>query len=78
MYRHTVTPHSIMYRHPETTDRPSFASLVSNFSQPDTELLAWSDDDRSCHPQASVLGALMEAGTHLYPLLQDTYVCEES
>ena len=65
-------------RHPEMAGRPSFASLASILSQPDRGLLAWQDEDRHCHPQASVLGAPMEAGTHLYPLLQKTYTYMQS
>ena len=53
--------------------RPSFASLASLLSQPDRELLVWSDEDQNCHPQASVLGAPLEAGAYLYSLLQKTY-----
>ena len=69
--------YSTLCRHPKTTGRPSFASLVFYLSKPDTELLAWSDDDRKCHPQASLLGAFMAASTHLYPLLQTTYMDEQ-
>ena len=61
------------FRHPERASRPSFSDLASLLSQPDSELLAWSDEDRNCHSLASVLGAPLEAGNHLYPLLQRTY-----
>ena len=64
----------LSYRHPETAGRPSFSHLASVLSQPDKGLLVWSDEDKNCHPQALMLGAPLEAGTHLYPLLQKTYM----
>ena len=68
---HSKSSHS---RHPEPSGRPSFADLVFDLSQPDGDLLVWSEQDQSSHPQAAVLGAPIEAGAPLYPLLQNSYV----
>ena len=65
------------HRHPESSGRPSFADLVSDLSQSEGELLVWSEQDRSCHPQAAMLGAPMEAGAPLYPLLQNSYMASD-
>jgi len=39
-----------------------------------TDLLSWTEEDTRVHPQAAVLGAPLEAGKHLYPELQETYM----
>ena len=62
-----------MYRHPETSERPSFVILVSKLSQPDYKVLYFLASDKGIHRQASVLGAPLEAGQNLYLDLQNMY-----
>ena len=55
--------------------RPDFAKVESILHQSgDDELLAWSEEDKAVHPQASELGAPLEAGKALYPKLQNLYL----
>ena len=62
-------------RHPETSGRPSFASLVSRLSQPENQLLKWTDRDKSiAHPQSTMLGAPLETASELYTNLQHLYL----
>ena len=56
-----------------TTKRPSFADVSDNLSLPDTELLKWSEEDKSTHPGADKLGADLLLAQDLYRDLQDTY-----
>ena len=53
-------------RHPETSSRPTFVDLVSDFSEPDVELLHTETD--------TCLGAHLETAYNLYPELQRKYI----
>ena len=68
--------HTLPYpcRHPEASSRPSFSHLLRALSQPETELLSWSEEDIRVHPQAAMLGTPLEAGKDLYIELQNTYI----
>ena len=55
--------------------RPTFDKLKTTLSElGDAALLAWSEEDRAVHPQASELGAPLDAGKALYPKLQNMYL----
>ena len=59
-----------------TIKRPSFADISTELSLPDTELLKWSEEDKSTHPEADKLGAELICAQNLYRDLQILY--EES
>jgi len=61
-------------RHPDTESRPTFSELHEALSQPEAELLGWSEEDKKVHPQAAVLGAPLESGKDLYLELQEMYI----
>ena len=65
--------YNLYYRHPDKSSRPSFTEVVEALSEPEIDLLCWSEEDTAVHPQAAVLGAPLEAGVNLYPELQGTY-----
>ena len=66
---------SLSVRHPETSGRPSFANLISRLSQPENQLLKWTDRDKSVtHPQSTMLGAPLEAACNLHSDLQQQYL----
>ena len=52
-------------RHPKTSCRPSFATLVSQLSQPDSQLI---------QDTSTALGGPLETGHSLYPDLQEMYM----
>ena len=58
-------------RHPEKSSRPSFHSLRQSLDGEPGTLLWWREEDTQGHPQASLLGAEMEAGKNLYTELQE-------
>ena len=60
-------------RHPMTIKRPTFADVSTNLSLPDTELLKWSEEDKSTHPGADKLGADLLLAQDLYRDLQVLY-----
>ena len=60
-------------RNTEKSSRPDFGELVRTLSSPITDLLSWFEEDTKIHPQATVLGAPLEAGQDLYPELQKIY-----
>ena len=60
-------------RHPVTSNRPSFAEISTNLSLPDTELLKWSEEDKSTHLGADKLGADLLLAQDLYRDLQFIY-----
>ena len=62
------------YRHPDPSWRCSFSNVVSCLSQLDSVLSKLTDEDHCCHTEAARLGAPLEAGTSLYPLLQNEYI----
>ena len=55
-----------------------FSAIFKSLNHSDSQLLSWSDKDKSVHPQASFLGAPLDAGDNLYPDLQDYYLDEVS
>lgn len=61
---------TVPYRSPKPSGRPTFTQVVQTLSQPPSLLLHWAEEDRQSHPQASCLGAVMEAGKDLFPDLQ--------
>lgn len=68
----------LCYRHPDTVSRPTFSELNQALSQPESELLGWSEEDMSVHPQAAVLGAPLEAGKDLYRELQEMHISRDN
>ena len=64
-------------RHPDTVSRPTFSELYQALSQPESELLDWSEEDVRVHSQAAVLGAPLEAGKDLYRELQERHISRD-
>ena len=60
-------------RHPESSKRLTFKDLMKELSLPATDLLQWSDEDRSVHPEAAKLGAPLLSAEDLYKDIQTTY-----
>ena len=56
--------------------RPSFQDIVRQLSLPDSKLLKWSEEDKSVHPEAAMLGADLLCGEGLYKDLQTCYQSE--
>ena len=71
-----LSPH-LQHRHPETSGRPTFADILQKLSLPDLHLLQWSEADKAVHPEASILGAKLEAATDLYTELQQSYLLDK-
>ena len=65
-------------RHSDASVRPLFSAVFKMLSHSDSDLLSWSEKDKEVHPQASCLGAPLQAGDELYPDLQDYYLDEPS
>ena len=65
-------------RHPDTASRPTFSELYQALSQPDSELLGWSEADMRVHSQAAVLGAPLEAGKDLHRELQEIHISRDN
>ena len=61
-------------RHPESSKRPSFLDLSNQLSLSDSKLLAWTEEDKSTHPEADRLGAALDCSQDLYKNLQIKYV----
>lgn len=61
------------YRDPKYRRRPLFSVIVDYLNKGDEELLAWSEEDQAVSSQAAQLGAPLEHGRNLYPVLQNTY-----
>ena len=62
------------YRHPDKSSRPTFEHIGEDLSEPETELLIWSEDDIGVHPLAMTIGAALEVGKNLYSDLQQKYL----
>ena len=62
------------YRHPDSSSRPDFVSVVQQLSLPDTKLLKWSEEDKATDPEAAMLGAGLDKVVDLYKDLQQKYV----
>ena len=58
------------------SQRPNFQDIVKQLSLPDTKLLKWSEEDKSVHPEAAMLGADLLYGKGLYKDLQISYQSE--
>ena len=67
----------LCYRHPDPVARPTFSELYQALSQPESELLGWSEEDMRVHSQAAVLGAPLEAGKDLYRELQERHISRD-
>ena len=63
----------LIHRHPTTAKRPSFADISTNLSLPDSELLKWSEADKSTQAGADKLGADLLLAQDLYKDLQVLY-----
>ena len=60
-------------RHPDSSSRPDFVSVVQQLSLPDTKLLKWSEEDKATDPEAATLGAGLDKAVDLYMDLQKQY-----
>ena len=65
---------SLFRRHPKTANRPNFSQLLQTLSQSEHDLLNIPEEVTKGHPQASILGAPLEAGSATYTDLQTSYV----
>ena len=63
----------LRYRHPDSSSRPDFVSVVQQLSLPDTKLLKWSEEDKATDPEAATLGAGLDKAVDLYKDLQERY-----
>ena len=70
---HNLVNALVYYRNPEATERPEFTKLMTAFLSNPSLLLKWAAKDLSVSPQASMLGAPLEEGRHLYQNLQFKY-----
>ena len=61
-------------RNADKAGRPQFREIVVTLSQSEEILLHIPEEFTRGHPQASVLGAPLEAGRNLYIELQNTYI----
>ena len=61
-----------VYRNVDKSGRPQFREIVQTLSQSEDELLFIPEEVTRGHPQASILGAPLEAGRDLYTQLQNT------
>ena len=64
----------IIYRHPDSTQRPSFKNIESELNQDTADILSWTVKDRTVHPQVSLLAEELDIARELYKDLQNTYV----
>ena len=64
----------MVFRNADKSGRPQFREIVETLSQPESLLLHIPEEVTRGHPQASVLGAPLEAGRNLYTELQNTYM----
>ena len=62
-----------MYRHPESSSRPDFVSVVQQLSLSDTKLPKWSEEDKATDREAATLGAGLDKAVDLYKDLQEQY-----
>lgn len=68
------TNHYNTYRHPSAQARPSFRDNLSVLLEEESRVLDIPPGDASTHPQASLLGAELQAGEGMYPDLQGVYL----
>ena len=64
----------VLYRNSDKSARPQFREIVQTLSQSEDELLFIPEEVTRGHPQASILGAPLEAGRDLYTQLQNAYM----
>ena len=64
----------VLFRNADKSGRPQFREIVETLSQPEHLLLHVPEEVTRGHPQASILGAPLEAGRDLYIELQNTYL----
>ena len=64
----------VLHRHPDSSSRPDFVSVVQQLSLPDTKLLKWSEEDKAIDPEAATLGAGLDRAMDLYKDLQEQYI----
>ncbi len=60
-------------RNPDHSDRPKFSEIVSYFSQSDSHLLHWTEDDLAVSPMVNKLSVSHHESIGLYKDLQTTY-----
>ena len=63
----------IYNRNPESFERPKFQDVSRQLSLPDSQLLQWSEVDKTVHPEAAILGADLLSAQELYKDLQVKY-----
>ena len=56
-----------------THKRPGFADISNELSLPDSQLLKWSEEDKTTHAGADKLGAHLDSAQNLYTDLQFIY-----
>ena len=70
--------HSSHCRHPIPASRPTFTEILTSLLGEKEEMLSIPEKDASTHPQASLLGASLEAGLEMYKNLQNTYLNQKN
>ena len=72
---HIFTHNLTLYisRNPDHHSRPTFEDLARELYRDSEALLSWSQQDKETSSKASVLGAPLEKGKHLYQDLQNKY-----
>ena len=55
------------------SQRPDFATIVQSLSRSDPKLLKWSEEDKTAHPEATMLGAELDISVEMFKELQNTY-----
>ena len=60
-------------RNPDHHSRLTFEDITRELATDPEALLSWSQQDKATSSKASVLGAPLEEGKHLYPDLQNKY-----
>ncbi len=63
-----------LYRHPVPGRRPNFNEIMLSMIRSDEDILLLPEEAISTHPNASLLGADLQAGVNMYRDLQDTYL----
>jgi hypothetical protein len=63
------------YRNPDANERPAIQDVMMPLQKPDFQILRWeSEDASSSAAEATILGAPLQDGFHLYKDLQKTYL----
>ena len=61
------------HRNPDHHSRRTFEDVTRELATDPETLLSWSQQDKETSSKASVLGAPLEEGKHLYQELQNKY-----